>query len=113
MRTLLYPTMLVTLLLAVACPHSLAETPDAQMLLTHLDISKGICAVPNCGKGDLAIEIAKQSGFLVHGFDTDQTNINEAINRAASSEDARRPRCIRTPSESTEMGTVQPHRQDL
>ena len=82
MRTLTYLAMFVTLLVTVAGPYCLAETPDAQMLLTHLDFSKGICAVPICGKGGLAIEIAKQSGFLVHGFDTDQTNINEAIKRA-------------------------------
>jgi outer membrane protein assembly factor BamB len=69
-------------LLAIAGPSLAADVPQARDLLAHVGISKGICAVPNCGTGELAVEIAKESEFLVHACDADRAKIDETLARA-------------------------------
>jgi anthranilate phosphoribosyltransferase len=59
--------VLVPLCLAVAAPLTAAE-PRAEKIPAEAGITKGICSVPNCGDGSLALEIACRSEFLVHAF---------------------------------------------
>lgn len=63
-----------------------ADQPTARELIRRAGISRGICAMPNCGTGDLAVDIARQSDFLVHAFDADTANVDEAIKRADRAE---------------------------
>ena len=59
-----------------------AEEPVLQEVLKKVGSSKGVCSVPNCGDGSLAIAIAQQTGFLVHGFDDDRAKVDQAIKNA-------------------------------
>ena len=69
------------LLAALATP-LVAGPPDVHVLIRRAGISKGICSVPNCGGAEVAIEIARASSFLVHAFDDDPHNVDEAVRRA-------------------------------
>ena len=71
----------VLCLVAVGSTASVAGQPTAHRLIERSGISKGICSVPHCGTGGLAIDIAKQGDFLVHAFDAGRANVGEAINR--------------------------------
>ena len=73
------------LLIAINAPLT-ADQQAARELVKRSGISKGICSVPNCGTGDLAVDIARQSDFLVHAFDADTANVDEAIKRADRAE---------------------------
>jgi len=59
-----------------------AAKPDAQPLVADAGISKGVCALPGCGDGELAIQIAQESDFLVHAFDADSSKVDRAVKRA-------------------------------
>ena len=80
MVTSLYQ-LLVPLCLVAAAPLP-AAPPNAETMIAEAGISKGICSVPNCGDGSLALEIARQSEFLVHAFDRDLAQVNGATARA-------------------------------
>jgi len=45
------------------------ETGLARHLLSGAGIRRGICSIPRCGNGELAISVAESSGFLVHAQD--------------------------------------------
>jgi hypothetical protein len=70
------------LLLAVALtlPHSVlaldapAATALANSVLTQLGRTKGVCAVPNCGNGNLALAFLQNSAMKVHAMDADAGN---------------------------------------
>ncbi len=81
MRLSLYLMSSVCCLLTFVRAPSLAAQPGAGELVSRAGISKGICAVPNCGKGDLALQIARDSDFLVHAFDSDPENVDETLRR--------------------------------
>ncbi|NLF40011.1 PQQ-like beta-propeller repeat protein [bacterium] len=67
---------------------SAALTADDAALAAHLvdkaGIRAGICALPRCGAGGLAMAIAQTSTFLVHGQDVSDANIAAARAAAAS-----------------------------
>ena len=47
-----------------------AEEKDlAEHLLAKGGVYKGICAIPRCGNGELAVAVAKASGLLIHATD--------------------------------------------
>jgi len=45
------------------------ETGLARHLLSRAGIRRGICSIPRCGDGELAISVAESSGLLVHAQD--------------------------------------------
>ena len=54
----------------VACGTAAADTRElASFVLSRASISGGICSLPRCGNGELAVEIAASSNLLVHGLD--------------------------------------------
>ena len=61
-------------LIAAAAPLT-AAPPSAERIITEAGITKGICSVPNCGDGSLALDIARHSEFLVHAFDRDLAQV--------------------------------------
>ncbi|MHC4404902.1 MAG: outer membrane protein assembly factor BamB family protein [Planctomycetota bacterium] len=69
------------LLAAVGAPLTAAE-PDGRALVARAGILRGICSVPRCGTGDLALAIARESDLLVHAFDADAKSVDEAVERA-------------------------------
>jgi outer membrane protein assembly factor BamB len=73
---------LIALLLFVVSTPLWAGQPDARGLVERAGISRGVCSVPRCGKGELAVEIARASDLLVHAFDADRPSVNEAIEQA-------------------------------
>lgn len=81
MRSVNLLTMAVWLLAALPAP----ATPDnlARTILTLAGGStNGICSVPRCGTGSLAIGLATNSGFIVHAMDAADGNVATA--RAAA-----------------------------
>jgi outer membrane protein assembly factor BamB len=50
----------------------------AESILAQCDFRKGYCLVVGSDSGQLVYELAKQSGFFVHGVDTDSDRVNEA-----------------------------------
>jgi len=46
------------------------EANLARHLLARAGLSRGICALPRCGDGALAVAVAESSGFLVHALDS-------------------------------------------
>jgi len=82
MRASLFQLLSAFCLFLVINTPSIGDQPNTSELITRAGISKGICAVPNCGNGDLAMDIARQSDFLVHAFDADAANVDDAIKRA-------------------------------
>ncbi len=71
---------MATVFLVATAPLT-AEQSTVGTLLAKTGISKGICAVPECDDAALALDIARQSDFLVHAFDTDRQVIATAIDR--------------------------------
>lgn len=82
MRALDVRWFLVPCLIAVVSSSSTAGPLDAEVLVSRSGISKGICSVPHCGAGELAMSLAAESDFLVHAFDADRGSVDEAIERA-------------------------------
>ena len=68
-------------LLAMVNRWTEAAPPDVDALLQQVGISKGVCSVPDCGTGDLAIDIAQWTSFFVHAFDSDRRAIERAFDR--------------------------------
>ena len=58
------------------------EAKVASSILSRVTLAGGICSVPACGDGALAIEIATQSKLLVHATDPDPGNVAAARTRA-------------------------------
>jgi outer membrane protein assembly factor BamB len=50
----------------------------ASAVLTQLGRSKGVCAIPNCGNGQLALAFLNNSGMKVHAMDPDTAHVRAA-----------------------------------
>ena len=67
----------------VACGTAVADARElAAFVLSRASISGGICSLPRCGNGELAVEIAASSKLLVHGLDTRPEMLAAAGRRA-------------------------------
>ena len=73
--------LLALCLWALVGARTVAGAPDVRILIARTGISKGICSVPQCGPGDLAAAIAAESELLVHAFDRDRADVDQAARR--------------------------------
>ncbi len=62
-----------SLTVAVSCGQLPTE------LLAPLAKLKGICSVPDCGAGDVALQVARRTPLLVHAFDADRGQVSAAL----------------------------------
>lgn len=74
----LYCFVLFLLVFGCVCFASAQPQDIAKHLLLKAGITKGICSLPDCGDGSLAVAVARQSDFLVHGQDTDLSLLDKA-----------------------------------
>ena len=65
-------SLLVAVLVAVGMTASARpdETELARHLVARAGLNRGICALPRCGEGGLAVAVAESSKFLVHAQDS-------------------------------------------
>ena len=76
----------VVYLLALAAmgAHATPEAEhDARQALAGMEVPRGVACVPDCGDGDLALELTRQSDFLVLAMDADAENVAVAKAKAA------------------------------
>lgn len=67
---------LVTLLATTASALDATSADDlATSILSQLGRSKGVCAVPNCGDGQLALSFLQKSSMKVHAMDGSMTGV--------------------------------------
>ena len=59
-----------------------ADKGLSDFLLTQADMAGGICSLPRCGDGSLAVGLATSSSFLVHGRDHRPEKVAAARTRA-------------------------------
>ena len=75
---------LVTLCaLCGSCAPSHAAAPAVGPALARVGFSRGICSVPDCGDGGLALQIARATELTVHALDPDQRDVDTARRRLA------------------------------
>ncbi len=72
-------------LLLVIVPVSVTSADLAQTLIALAGGStNGLCALPRCGDGQLAVALATNSGFIVHAMDSDPARVAAARAAAGS-----------------------------
>ena len=83
-----FRTTMTTLAVLVCWQAASALDPTAAnelatSVLSQLGRTKGVCAVPNCGNGQLALSFLQLSGMKVHAMDASDANVGAARALAA------------------------------
>ncbi len=71
----------VLTLLALTTYPLYADQGSVSRLLVQTGVSRGICSFPACGDASLALEVVRETEFLVHAFDGDPQSVAVAIER--------------------------------